>query len=154
MKDEVSIGEFSRVDDASIEASLVEATDAPPPRARWARFAIDDARRPPDRLVLSSYVEPMEWARPTEDAPALDQETVRALINYWRPFDQRDPSVTHMCDLYPHGFRVAAVAHGKEYSISFPVNLDKRSYQRLAEDGMYMHNHDFYETTELVWLNL
>ena len=41
-------------------------------------------------LVLSSYIEPMEWARPTEDAPTPDQETTQALINYWRPFDQRD----------------------------------------------------------------
>ena len=44
----------------STEASLVEATDASPPRAKWARFAINGAHRPSDRLVLSSYVEPME----------------------------------------------------------------------------------------------
>ena len=43
---------------------------------------VHGARRPPDRLVLNSYVEPMEWARHTEDALATDQETVRALINY------------------------------------------------------------------------
>ena len=106
LEDEVPIGEFPLVDDASIEASLVEATNALPHLARRASFAVDSARRPPDRLVLSLYVKPMEWAKPTEDAPALDQETARALINYWRPFNQRDPSVAYMSDLYPHNFCV------------------------------------------------
>ena len=104
--------------------------------------------------MLSSYVEPMEWARPIEDAPTPDQEIARALINYWMPFDQRDPFVVHMRDLYPHSFHVPVVAHGEEYSIPFPVNLDKMSYQRVAEDEMYMRNHNFDETIELVWLNL
>ena len=138
----------------SIEASLVEATNAPPPQVKWARFAVEGAWKPPDRLVLSSYVELVEWAKPMEDASALNQETTRALINYGRPFDQRDPSVVHMHDLYPHKFRVPAMTHGEEYSIPFPVNLNKRSYQCVAEDGMYMRSHDFDETTELVWLNL
>ena len=33
------------------------------------------------------YIEPMEWARPTKDALAPDQETAWALINYWRLFN-------------------------------------------------------------------
>ena len=52
LEDEVPAREFPLVDDASIEASLVEAIDATPTRARRALFAVDDARRPPDRLVL------------------------------------------------------------------------------------------------------
>ena len=88
------------------------------------------------------------------DALALDQETARTLINYERPFDQRDPFVTHMHDLYPHSFLVSALARKEEYSIPFPVNLDKRSYQPVIEDEMYMLNHGFDETVELVWLNL
>ena len=87
LKDEVPTGEFPRVDDVSVEASLIEVTDEPPPRARWARFTIDGARRPLDRLVLSSYVKRMEWARPIADVPAPDQEIAWALINYWKPFD-------------------------------------------------------------------
>ena len=57
----------------------------------------------------------------------------------------------NMCDLYPHSFCVPTVAYEKEYSIPFPADLDKRSYQCVAEDGMYMRND---ETVELVWLNL
>ena len=77
LDDEIPSGEFPRVDDA-----FVEAFNALPPWARWARFTVDSARRPLNKLVLSSYVEPMEWAKPMEDARALDQETARALINY------------------------------------------------------------------------
>ena len=60
LEDEVPTEEFPRVDDVPIEASFIEVTNEPPPRARRARFAVDGARRPPDRLVLSSYVERME----------------------------------------------------------------------------------------------
>ena len=123
----------------------------------WARqdsFVVDSALRPPDRLVLSLYVKPMEWARPTEDALTPDQETNQALINYWRPFNQRNPSIAHMRDLYPHSFRLPMVARGEEYFIPFPANLDKRSYQHVVEDKMYMSNHDFDETVELAWPNL
>ena len=60
---------------------------------------VDGARRPPDRFVLSLSVKLMEWARPTEDAPALDQEIAWALIIYWRPFNKRDPSIAYMREL-------------------------------------------------------
>ena len=86
MEDEILVGEFPHIDDMSIKASLVEVIDAPPPQARRARFPAYGARRPPDRLVHSSYVEPMEWVRPMEDALAHDQEAAQALINYYRPF--------------------------------------------------------------------
>ena len=33
------------------------------------------------------------------------------------------------------------------------LTVDKKSYQRVAEDGMYIHNHDFNETVELVRLD-
>ena len=104
--------------------------------------------------MLSSYIKLMEWAKPRKDALTPNQVTVRALINYWRPFNQRDPFISHMRDLYPHNFRLPVVAYREEYSIPFPVILDKRSYQHMAEDGIYMHNHDFDKTNELVWLNL
>ena len=82
LEDETPVGELPRVDKES-----VEATGVPPPWARQASSTVHSARRPPNRLVLSSYIEPMEWARPTEDEPTLDQETTRALINYWGPFN-------------------------------------------------------------------
>ena len=86
LEDETLAGELPHVEDALVEASLVKAIGALPPRARRASLAVHDAWRPPDRLVLSSYIDPMEWARPTEDASAPDEETAQALINCWRPF--------------------------------------------------------------------
>ena len=153
LEDETLAEELPRVEEVPVEASLAESIGAPPPRARRASLEVLGAQRPPDRLVPNSYVEPMDWARPTEDAPAPDQEIARAFINYWKPFNQRDPPIVHMSDLYPHSFRLPVVAHGEEYSIP-GINLDKRSNQRVAEDGMYICNHDFDETTELAWSNL
>ena len=83
LEDEIPVKEFPRVDEAFVEASLVEATSAPPPlRARRASFTVYDAWRPPDRLVLRSYVEPMECDRLMKDASAPDYETNLVLINY------------------------------------------------------------------------
>ena len=45
-------------------------TDAPPPWVKQACFAVDGIRKPPDMLMLSLYVEQMEWAKPMKDAPA------------------------------------------------------------------------------------
>ena len=114
MEDETLVGELHLVNEALVEASLVEPIGVPLLRAKLASLTIRGAQRPPDRLVLSSYIERMEWAKLTEDAPAPNQETAWALINYWRPFDQRDPSVMHMRDLYPYSFSLLAVACGEE----------------------------------------
>ena len=81
-KDDTPIVELLRVAKASIEAYLAEATNVLSPRARWASLTVLGGLRSLDRLVLSLYVEPMEWAKPKEDVPALDQEAARALINY------------------------------------------------------------------------
>ena len=61
--------------------------DAQPLWARRAGLTVDVVQMPPDGLGLSSYVESMVWARPTEDASNPNQETASALIDYWRPFD-------------------------------------------------------------------
>ena len=76
LEDEIPAREFPRVDYASVEASFVKVTDAPPSQARRAHLTVDGAQRPLDRLVLSSYVELMEWVKPTKDTPAPDQETI------------------------------------------------------------------------------
>ena len=86
-KDETPARELPHVDEASIEASLSEAIDVPSPQARQVSLAVLCVWRALDRLVLSLYVEPMEWARPKEDMLAPNQETSRELINDWRPFN-------------------------------------------------------------------
>ena len=46
------------------------------------------------------------------------------------------------------------VALVEEYSIPFPIYLDKKSYLRMAEDEMLLRKYDFNETVELVCSNL
>ena len=67
LEDETLAGELPGVAKAPVKASLTKAIGAPPLRAKKVWLVVHGAQRPPDRLVLSSYVKPMEWARPIED---------------------------------------------------------------------------------------
>ena len=107
----------------------------------------------PNKLVLGSYVKPMEWARPSTNKLIPGPDAAWSIIDRWNPFNKRDSSVAHTRELYPNNLRIPMVARVEEYSIPFPNYLDKKSYQRVAEERMYIRNHDFDETTELVWLN-
>ena len=55
-----------------------------------------------------------------------------------------------MRDLYPNYFRVPVAVRTDQYSIPFPVYLSKEAFQSVVEDGMFIHNHDFHQLTELV----
>ena len=105
------------------------------------------------RLVLNSPVKPMKWNHPPTDAsiPCLDY--VQSIIDLCNPFNQRDNYVTNMHELYHTNLRIPVVALSEVYSIPFPDYLDKNSYQHVAKDGMYIRNHDFNKTIELVWLD-
>ena len=80
----------------------------------------------------------------------LSLEDAREIINHWSPFNKRESSIAHMCDLYPTLLQVRVAAHAKEYSIPFPDYMDRKSFQCVAEDGMLIHNHDFNKSAELV----
>ena len=81
-------------------------------------------------------------------APGI--EAAREIIDRWSPFNKREPSVACMHDLYPTLILVPVAAHAEEYSIPFLGYLDRKSFKRLAEDGMLIYNHDFNESAELV----
>ena len=85
-------------------------------------------------------------------APGLN--AAQSIINHWNPFNQRDTYVANMRKLYPTNLRIPMMALSEEYSIPFPGYLDKKSYQFVAKDGMYIRNHDFNEMAKLVWSNL
>ena len=78
---------------------------------------------------------------------ALDLEAALEIINRWSPFNKKESLVAHMRDLYPTILQVSVVARVEEYSIAFPFPgyLDRKSFQRIAEDRMFIHNHDFNE---------
>ena len=100
--------------------------------------------------MLGSYAKQIDWGRSLVNMPALSLDEAQSIIDRWNPFDKRDSSVAHMCELYPNFLLISMAAHAEEYSIHFPSYMDKKSYQRVAEDGMFIRNHDFNETTELV----
>ena len=84
------------------------------------------------------------------DPPAPGPDEPRSIIDRWNSFNKRDFSTVHMLELYPNLLRIPVVACVKEYSIPFPGYIDKKSYQHVAKDGMFIRNHDFDETAELV----
>ena len=84
------------------------------------------------------------------DASIPGPDSAWLIIDRWNPFNQRDTYVVDICELYPTNLRIPVVALFEKYSIPFPGYLDKKPYQHMAEDGMYIRNHDFNETTELV----
>ena len=86
------------------EAPSTETIVGSPLQARRSSLATFDARkaRLPDRLVLGSYVKPMEWARPSMDTSVPNPDAAQSIIDRWNPFNKRDSSVTHMRKLYPN----------------------------------------------------
>ena len=66
----------------------------------------------------------------------------------------RDTSIANMHNLYLTSHRIPVVALSEEYFVPFPSYLDNKSYQRVAENEMHMHNHDFNVTAELVCSDL
>ena len=123
--------------------------------AKSSNLAITGPRRPRgyDRLVLNSPVQPMKWDHFSTNTFVPGPDATKSIIDRRNPFNQRDTFVTNMYELYPTNLRIPVVALSEEYSIPFPDYMDKKSYQCVAEDGMYIHNHDFNETAKLVWLD-
>ena len=75
---------------------------------------------------------------------APDLEGAREIIHRWSPFNQAEPPIMHMRDLYPNYFRVPVVACAEQDSIPFTVYINKEVFQSMAKDGMFIHNHDFH----------
>ena len=84
-------------------------------------------------------------------APGLDE--ARSIIDRWNPFNKRDSCAIHMSELYPNLLRIPVEARVEEYSIPFPGYMDKKTYQRVAKDKMFIHSQDFDKTIELVCLD-
>ena len=136
------------------EAPSVETVVDPPLPTKRSNLTITGPHRPrgPYKQMLNSHVKSMKWDHLLANTSVPCPNATQSIIDCWNPFNQRDISITNMHELYPTNLRKPVVALSEEYSIPFPGYMDKKSYQRVAEDGMYIHNHDFNETAELVWL--
>ena len=101
-------------------------------------------------MLLSTYVPPHERISLSMGMVTSDLEGAHETIHHWSPFDKVERSIVHMRDLYHNHFRVPVTARAEQYSIPFPAYLSKKAFQSLAEDGMFIRNHDFYRSAELV----
>ena len=101
-------------------------------------------------MLLSTYVPPYERVHPPTGMVALDLEGAKEINHRWRPFNQAEPLVVHMRDLYPNHYRILVAAYAEQYSILFPVYRNKEAFQSVAEDRMFIQNHDFHRSTKLV----
>ena len=85
---------------------------------------------------------------------APDLEGAREIIPRWSPFNQAEPPIVHIHDLYPNYCQLLVVALVEQYSIPFPVYMNKEDFQSVAEDEMFIHNHDFHQLAKLVRADL
>ena len=81
---------------------------------------------------------------------ASDLEGAREIIHRWRSFNQAEPSVAHLQTSILITSWVLAAAHVEKYSISFPVYMNKEAFQSVVQDRMFIHNHDFHRSDQLV----
>ena len=81
-----------------------------------------------DQVLLSTYVPPHERIHPPASMVAPDLKGAREIIHRWSPFNQADPPVTHMRDLYPNYFQVPMAARVERYSIPFLVYINKEAF--------------------------
>ena len=79
-------------DQAVSEAPSIETTVGPSLHARQSSLVILGAHKPtlPDRLMLGSYVKPMEWDHPSRDISTSGLDAARAIIDRLNPFKKRD----------------------------------------------------------------
>ena len=155
LEDEISAEGPPSADKVVGEAPSAETAVGPLLPTRRSNLVIFDLRRlrGPNKLVLNSCVKLMKWNHPSADTSIPSPDAAQSIIDRWNPFNQRDTFVTNMHELYPINLQIPVVAISEEYSIPFPDYMDGKSYPRVAKDGMYIRNHDFNETTELVWLD-
>ena len=82
-------------------------------------------KRFPDRVIISTYVPPLERVRPSLDMEALDLEDVMKITRCYNPLNKEESPVTRMHDLYPNYFKMPMTARSEQYSIPLPVYVDK-----------------------------
>ena len=85
-------------------------------------------KRLPDRLLMSKYVPREERIHPLMGMVAPDPEGALEIIYRSSPFNQAESLVAHIRDLYPNYFRVLMADRAEQYTLSFPVYMDKEAF--------------------------
>ena len=137
-----SVDEIGEGSPSGVAAALL-----PPPKPS---NTIPSRRRPSDQVLLSTYVPAHERIPLPTGIVTPYLEGAQEIIDCWSTFNQAERLVVHMRDLYPNYFRVPVAARTELYSIMFLVYLSKEAFQSVAEDGMFIRNHDFHRSIEQI----
>ena len=136
------------VEEVGMDApSGVVIASAPPPKSTGVGLS---KKWLLDRVLVSTYVSPLESVHPSTDMVVPNLEDVLKIVHCWNPLNQEEFPVTHMRDLYLNYFRIPVAARAEQYSIPLPIYIDKEDFQPMADDGMLIRNHNFHRSTELV----
>ena len=148
MEEGIPIGGHSNVDGIGDGAPSRVVVDPilPPKHANTE----SSKKRLLNQVLLSTYVPPQERIHPPAGMVAPDLEGAREINHHWSPFNQAKPPIVHMRDLYPNYFRVLVEARAEQYSVPFPVYMDKEAFQLVKEDRMLICNQDFHRLAGLV----
>ena len=101
--------------------SGVAAASILPPKCSDIVFS---RRMPPDQVLLSTYVPPHERIHSPTSMVTPNLEGALEIIQRWSPFNQAEP----MSNSYPNYFQVLVAARRKQYSIPFPIYMNKEAF--------------------------
>ena len=158
--DQVFDGGMTELDPAAVDALTARANAEASAKVMYAQFlataetrvaakaAVSQKHR--EHIVVKGYIHPKEGASTSAESPIPTLGDLDLIIEKRAPFDKGEVSIKNMRDLYPAQRRVTAVAHQEQYIIPCPSYLGAEDIQQVAEDGMYIRNHNFVQTAELV----
>ena len=158
--DQVFDGGMTELDPAAVDALTARANAEASAKVMYAQFlataetrvaakaAVSQKQR--EHIVVKGYIHPKEGVSTSAESPIPTLGDLDLIIEKRAPFDKGEVSIKNMRDLYPAQRRVTAVARQEQYIIPCPSYLGAEDIQQVAEDGMYIRNHNFVQTAELV----
>ena len=158
--DQVFDGGMTELDPAAVDALAARANAEASAKVMYAQFlataetrvaakaAVSQKQR--EHVVVKGYIHPKEGVSTSAELPIPTLGDLDLIIEKRAPFDKGEVSIKNMRDLYPAQRRVTAVARQEQYVIPCPSYLGAEDIQQVAEDGMYIRNHNFVQTAELV----
>ena len=158
--DQVFDGGMTELDPAAVDALAARANAEASAKVMYAQFlATAETRvaakaavsqKQKEHVVVKGYIHPKEGVSTSAESPIPTLGDLDLIIEKRAPFDKGEVSIKNMRDLYPAQRRVTAVARQEQYVIPCPSYLGAEDIQQVAEDGMYIRNHNFVQTAELV----
>ena len=79
---------------------------------------------------------------------------MKLTMHLWEPFHRGEATADRMNILYPHMLRMSVAARGmgfgEDYSVSIPTGTQKEEIEWIIDDGIQVHNCNYFQSTELV----